>query len=354
MRNIEKIIILRFRRVGDAVLSSVLCSSLRKTFPNAKIHYVLNEEIAPLFEGHPDIDKIITFQKEEMKDLKTYLRKVRAIMKSEKYDIIIDTRATIKTLWFSLFSLATPYRIGKKKIYNPFLHNYRVNIDFDGEENEVDSTLRLLSPLKDEFEVVYDPYFKLHIDPKEKKAFRSKMENAGIDFSKPVILCAITTRLAGKAWDMKKMRQLLDQVVKEYNVQLVFNYGGEIEKKTAIALHQAMDNHPAIFTNIEATNLKELAALVANSNFFFGNEGGPRHISQALNVYSFAIYPPHISKKQWLPYASEFFQGIEPSDFFIGTEEEKLSYHEKFELITVNNVWLPLKAMIDNYLIKIS
>ena len=61
MKEINKIIVLRFRRVGDAVISTVLCSSLKKTFPKARIDYVLNENIAPLFENHPDIDKIIRF-----------------------------------------------------------------------------------------------------------------------------------------------------------------------------------------------------------------------------------------------------------------------------------------------------
>ena len=48
-------------------------------------------------------------------------------MKTERYDVIIDTRATIKTLWFSAFSLRTKYRIGTSKFYNHFFHNYRVS-----------------------------------------------------------------------------------------------------------------------------------------------------------------------------------------------------------------------------------
>jgi heptosyltransferase-2 len=101
---------------------------LRKTFPEATIDYVLNEEIAPLFEHHPDIDRLITFKKEEMRDRSIYLKKVHQIMRDGQYDLIVDTRATVKTLWFSLFSLSTPYRIGKRKWYNLFFHNYPPNI----------------------------------------------------------------------------------------------------------------------------------------------------------------------------------------------------------------------------------
>lgn len=352
MKKVNKIIVLRFRRVGDAVLSSVLCSSLRKTFPEAQIHYVLNEEIAPLFENHPDIDQIITFRKEEMKNWWTYIKKVRSIMKAGKYDIIVDTRATIKTLWFSLFSLSTPFRIGKEKPYNRLLHNYRVNIDFDGNENEVDSTLRLLSPIDEFHKVHYDKNFKLYVTPEERELFRSRMRDCGIDFSKPVVICAVTTRLAHKAWNMERMIQLLQRIIDKYDLQLIFNYGGEDEKKVALEVHAKMDHHPNIFTNIEAHTLREFAAMVANSDFFFGNEGGPRHISQAFNIYSFAIYPPHISKKQWLPNAGELFQGIEPADILSEIDHRDLSYQEKFDLITVDRVWTCIQSMIDNYLVK--
>src|SRR5690606_16832403 len=58
---IKHILVIRFRRVGDAILTSALCSSLRKTFPNAQIDYVVNEGIDSLFRNHPDIDRLITF-----------------------------------------------------------------------------------------------------------------------------------------------------------------------------------------------------------------------------------------------------------------------------------------------------
>ena len=345
---IRKIIVLRFRRVGDAVLSSALCSSLRKTFPDARIDYVLNAEIAPLFENHPDIDRIISFEKEEMKDWKVYLKKVRQIMRTGKYDLIVDTRATVKTLWFSLFSLSSPYRIGKKKSYNRFIHNYRPDTQID--DDEIGCTLRLLSPLEKDFKVQYDRNFRVYVTPEEKESFHRIMHSEGIDFSKPVMICTVTARLTYKVWKMEYMKQLLQRIIDHYDVQLIFNYGGEEEENAAIRLQQEMNNPPCIFTNIKAGSLRELAALIANSNFFFGNEGGPRHISQALNIPSFAIYPPGVGKKKWLPNACDRFQGIEPEDVSDKAKDEKLSYQEKFEFISVDEVWNRLQPMINQWL----
>jgi len=343
---IKNILVIRFRRVGDAVLSSSLCTTLRKTFPKARIDYVLNAEIAPLFEQHPDIDQLITFRKEEMKDSLAYLKKVRRIMKDGQYDIIVDTRSTVKTLWFSLFSLNTPFRLGSKKAYNFFIHNYRT--DRNIEDDEVGRTLTLLYPLEKRFDVKYDRNFKLYLSEKEKSDFKYKMKNWGLDFTRPIMVCAVTARLTYKIWDMKRMRQLLLRILEKYDIQLVFNYGSKEEEEAAKELATSM-NHPLIFHNVEAKNIRELGALIANSDFFFGNEGGPRHISQAFDIPSFAIYPPNIPKKSWLPNPSDRFQGIEPAEISAKADSPDYSYREKFELITVDEVWKRIEPMLEKY-----
>ena len=342
---IKRILVIRFRRVGDAVISSVLCSSLKKTFPDASIDYVLNKPIAPLFEHHPAIDHLITFEDQDMASLPTYTKKVRNIMRTGNYDMIVDSRSTIKTLWFSLFSLHTPYRLGKKKWYNWFLHNYRT--DVEGVVDEVTKTLRLLQPLEKKFKVTYDRDFKLFYTPSEKQDFAQYMHHQGIDFDKPVIVCAVATRVPHKAWDMLRMKEILFRILDHADVQLVFNYAGEAEMKQARQLHEEMNNHPAVFTNIEAKNLRELIALIANSSFFFGNEGGPRHIAQALDIPTFAIYPPQIDKAEWLPNASERFQGVEPQDIVPDINQQQISYQEKFAVVSVEEVWARLSTMLE-------
>ena len=105
MKTIKRILIIRFRQIGDSILAVALCSTLKKSFPDAEIHFVLNKNIAPLYEGHPDIDKVITFDKNENKPFTAYIKKIWQVTHQNKYDVIIDMRSTIRTLFFSLFSL---------------------------------------------------------------------------------------------------------------------------------------------------------------------------------------------------------------------------------------------------------
>lgn len=96
---VHKILIIRFRRIGDSVLATALCRSLKESFPQAEIHFIINENISPLYLNHPDIDKVITFSDKENHGF-NYIKKVWNIVHETDYDVIIDMRSTIKTLPF--------------------------------------------------------------------------------------------------------------------------------------------------------------------------------------------------------------------------------------------------------------
>lgn len=346
---IKRVLVIRFRRVGDSVLSIAICTSLRKTFPDAQIDYVLNANIASLYDEHPDVDHVITFDDEENKNFIKYLCKVWKVMKTNKYDVIIDTRSTVRTLFFSLFSLLTPYRIGTKKKYNKFLHNYRIGNHDDSTINMVQRNLMLLKPLEREADVHYCSDFRLYVSEEEKHNFQSYMETQGINFSRPVVLATVTARLAHKVWDKERMKEILRRMIDKHHTQVIFNFAGS-EEDFAVALYHEMGNDKNVFINVKANSLRELCALTVNSDFFFGNEGGPRHIAQALNIPSYAIYPPGINKLSWLPLSGDRYLGISPDDCCSQEQQIGMNYLQRFNLISVDKVWNELDAMLIKYL----
>ena len=220
---IKRALVIRFRRVGDSVLAVSVCRSLKKTFPGVRVDFVLNDHIASLYEGHPDIDRIITFSDKENYNLPKYLKRVHRLMRDTHYDVIIDMRATVKTLFFSLFSLHTPFRIGTKKAYSLFLNNYRVPNRDDASLDMVQSNLRLLKPLERVAKVKYDSSFCLFVPDEEKAVYRSYMEYQGIDFKRTVVLMAVTTRIEGKGWDMERMKVIIEKTIEAYHPQIIFN-----------------------------------------------------------------------------------------------------------------------------------
>jgi ADP-heptose:LPS heptosyltransferase len=348
---VKNILVIRFRRVGDSVLSTVICSSLRQTFPDAKIDYVLNDTIASLYDHHPDIDQIITFNDEENHNLRKYLGKVWRTMHVKKYDIIIDTRSTIKTLFFSLFSMRTPFRIGTYKKYSCVLHNYRVQNHLDSSMDMVQHNLLLLKPLEKIATVKYTSDFRLYVSEEEKNRFHDYMEHQGIDFSQPVVLATVSARLEYKIWDKEKMKTILRQMIDKYDVQLIFNFSRS-EEGFVKKMQEEMGFDKHVFTNIEAESLRELCALTSNCHFFFGNEGGPRHIAQAFSVPTYAIFPPRILKSIWQPASGKDYQGISPDDFYTDDEQKGMDYQQRFNLITADMVWSGVNLFLSDRLNK--
>ena len=341
-------LVIRFRRVGDAVLAVAACSSLKRSFPDIRVDFVLNEAIAPLFEGHPDIDRVIPFSDADNASAGRYIGRVFNVMRKTRYDILIDMRATPRTLLFSLFSLRTPYRIGTRKPYSRLLHNYRVADRIDPSLDMVQRDLLLLSPLERLGPLRLDPTFRLYVSDADRATYRAYMEGKGVDFTRPIVLAAVATRIEGKGWEMERMVGVLRRIIDTFHPQIILNHSGYRELEISLMLYERMDYDPHILPEIEATTLRELRALTSLCDFFFGNEGGPRHIAQALDTPSYAIYPPGISRRLWLPGDSPRHRGISPDD--IAPPFPTATRSERFDLVTVDRVWSDLEPMMREYL----
>ena len=197
------ILVVRFRQMGDAILATSLLNTLRHNFPEAQIHFVLNEKIAPLFEGHPSIDRIITFTEEERHHLINYLKRVWQIVHQTHYDVIIDMRSTANTMLFARFSPHTPYRIGVKKGYTRWAFNHM--IPPCGSKSMVEHDVSFASPLNAIQPIQPVKEFTLHITDEEKQSFGDYLQKQGINLSKPIMLANVTAKLASKVWDDDRM-----------------------------------------------------------------------------------------------------------------------------------------------------
>ena len=332
------ILVIRFRQMGDAILATPLLSTLRASFPDADIHFVLNERLAPLFEGHPAISRIITFTDQERHSFFTYLRKVWRIVHQTRYDAIIDMRSTVNTMSFALFSLRSKYRIGIRKPYTFAIYNHRFEACEDN-ESMIDHNLKLAQPLIALSSApVTTTSLSLAVTDEEIASFRHYMEQQGIDFSRPVMLVGVTAKLEHKTWPEDRMTELLCRFVEAFpQWQLIFNYAPGREADNARRIYDNISNRLSslnshIFLNIEAKSPRQLAAMAANCTAYFGNEGGARHIVHAMRRPSLVICSPGVSKTTWLPQHTDVTAlGIDAPSY---------------DLITVDQVWSQLYSYI--------
>ena len=354
-----RILVIRFRQMGDAILATPLLSTLKANFPDAQIDFVLNERIAPLFEGHPAINHIITFTDEERHSLLNYIRKVWRTVHQTRYDAVIDMRSTTNTMLFALCSLRSRWRIGIRKPYTWGIFNHR----FEGcEDNEsmISHNLRLAEPLRASMEGKgwkEDRNLSLSITDEEKQDFRHYMEQQGIDFRRPVLLVGVTAKLPSKTWPEDRMTEVLHRFISAFpQFQLIFNYAPGQEAENARRIFDRLSSYAAtssqplsqpplqpfpVFLNIEAKSPRQLAAMAANCTAYFGNEGGARHIVHAMGCPSLVVCSPGASKTTWLPQdTSVLARGIAATDI---ADVSAMSREEQYALITVDRVWEELE-----------
>lgn len=324
-----KILVIRFKQIGDAILSSVICKNLKNIYPNSQIDYVLYDYVAPLFEKQNYIDNVIWITSDERKNPFKYIKKVWAITR-EDYDIVIDIMSTPKSEFFTLFSRNSKYRIGRYKENRGYTYTHSIKEPI-GNYDKSEKFLEMLSPLKINNKS-YDFNYSLDFLESEKIKIKSKMIKAGVDFNKIIIPVAINSRREQKVYPINLMKELVLDLLNKYNCEIILFYSPE-EKEYALDFHKELEFHPRIFSNIVTESIRELGAMFSLCDLFVGNEGGPRHLAQSVNLPSFAIFSPGSNKKDWMSKNIKNHFAIEPKDIKVNNFED-LTYEDKYKLIT--------------------
>lgn len=84
-----KILIIRFSSIGDVVLTTPVIRCCKQQIKNAEIHFVTKSSFKSTLEHNPNIDKLITFDKDFTEALPQ--------LKKENYDFVIDLHNNLRS-----------------------------------------------------------------------------------------------------------------------------------------------------------------------------------------------------------------------------------------------------------------
>lgn len=115
----QKILIIRFSSIGDIVLTTPVIRCLKLQL-GAEIHYLTKKSFHPVLAANPYLDNIITIQKD--------VSEVLPILKSEKYDVIIDLHRNLRSLQVKLNLGVKSYTFAKLNFEKWLMVNFKINI----------------------------------------------------------------------------------------------------------------------------------------------------------------------------------------------------------------------------------
>ena len=327
-----RILVIRFKWIGDVMLTSVLCNSLKKSFPDSTVDYLMHEAAASLFDDHPFIDNVIGLSTKQHKNPLRYLATLVTLGRTP-YDLIIDAQSTNKSELVCLFcATKKAICIGRYKPKRGRFYSHTENATPDL-GHKIIERLSLLKPLAElACNIQYDSTMTITVPEQIKLKFQHELKNQGASFNQPLFVFAVTAKLAHKKWSQQQLQEVALHCLVKYKAQLVLFYGSNAEREDVHQFHNKMESNPNIISSIKTNNVMELAALIANCDLFVGNEGGPRHIAQSLGVASVAVFSPSAKKSEWLPSDSRAHQGLEWDDLLTKTKAQKAAIHAQLDI----------------------
>ena len=327
----KKILVIQLKQIGDVLLSSPICNTLKTNYPDAQIDYIIYDYTFGVVENNPNINNFIMITNKERNSKKEFFK---FLMKLPKYDICINVQGKLEGALITLFSGAKERISWNRKGWN-FFYNKPVNADdlikISGIGNTIDHRLALLSPM----EILdYKRDLKIWIKDEERKNIKKIMESAGINLEKPIISFGVTSRREFRIWPKDRFAKLIDFLYEKYGIQAILFYAPNDKKYNSEEEHcnsvkELVQNKEAVFTNIKTKSARELIVLLAESDMYIGNDNGPRHFAQAVDTPSFAIFTTLNNKKSFCPHNNPRHKAVDVQDVLEMSDEKYSEYVEK-------------------------
>jgi len=297
--------------IGDVLLSSTICSSLRKSFPDSQIDFLVYAPSDVLFEQQDQIDTVISLTPGQRKNPFKYFFAAWRVSRN-RYDIIIDATSTAKTELISLMSPRATFRIGREKGGRGLFYTHRVP---KREVNKIEQRVAMLAPLTAAgYPISIDRQIRMSLSADERSSARAAMISHGVNMGALIFAFSVSSKLAYRMWNLDYMQQVATHCLQRYKAQIVVLTGMPHEKPTIDLFSQGFGQHQPVFSSIDAPGLRDLAALLSHCHLYVGNEGAPRHIAEAVGVPSVAVVSPTASRAEWIMGGRTAHQAVEWQD----------------------------------------
>jgi heptosyltransferase-2 len=288
-KKFENILVRGVNWVGDAVMTMPAIRALKLANPDSKITLLVKPRVSPLFERDPNIDAIILYS-DEYKGLRGRIKLARRLREYH-----FDCAVLLQNAFDSAFitSLAgIPERIGYNRDARGFFLTKAVS--FDDHAKSLHHIEYYMNLLEGAGFTVKKSMPWIHLSLEERQLARRMLNS----LQRPVI--AINPGAAygsSKRWGTGRFAETAERIIDELKGSVVI-LGGPSE--TAISeeiarmlLHAkpepGMQNRHLLFM-AGRMGLRELMALIAESDLLVTNDSGPMHIGYAVGTPVVAVF----------------------------------------------------------------
>jgi len=275
------ILLIKPSSLGDIVMALPALSALRRSFPNARISWLVRPVFAPLIEGHPHFDEIILFDRRRLGKawrhpgafgaLITLIRELR----QHQFDAVVDLQGLFRSgalAWLS----GCPERFGPIWGREFAHHFYTSTVPARPEwAHVIDYYMKILEAMGAEDRQVE---FVLPEKPAASAAARTLLSERDVDVDRYAVLIPGSAQIS-KCWPAERFAALADRLAGDHGLTIVATGSGA----ERAMVEQIQDRSDCPIVNLAGrTSLPELVEVLRGARLVVSNDTGPGHIAAAL------------------------------------------------------------------------
>ena len=289
-----KILFVKLSAIGDVVQTLPALEAIKRTFPESRIDWVVEEAAAGILEGHPLINRLLVSRRKAwlrmMKKPATFFQGLAGIagfirdLRRTRYDIAIDFQGLLKSgAVIGLSRAGRKIGFDKTRELSWLFLNERLP-PYDGEKHALERYLDVARHLgaRDP-----SPACTLPVE-REITIMEQKLKPLGKN-GRAIVVINPVARWKTKLWEERKFAELADRLVSERNAAVIFT-GGPGDEETVARIRSLMKEAAENWTG--KTSLKELAALASLADLFVTTDTGPMHLAAAAGAKVLALFGP--------------------------------------------------------------
>ena len=273
---INKILCIKPRGIGDIVLSTIILDNLVPHYPNAKIDYLTEHFAKHSVTNNFLVNKVLTMHKTE------FVLKVAWRIRKEKYDMLIDLWSNPRSAQITFFS-GVKYRVGYAYRGRKYAYNI-LGTSGKGNHHSAEHNLELLKPLGVNIISKKLHYYVGNLE----KVFADKFFNENKLDGEKVFGIIPAGGWDSKRCDKEKWVDICTESVKIFNCKILVLWGPGDESDAQFIKSKLGEN----CLLAPKSSLPQMAAMISECDLVIANDSGPMHIAAALGVKTLGIFGP--------------------------------------------------------------
>lgn len=285
-----KILVVRYRFIGDMILTIPFLRNLRYAYPDAQIDMLVAPNSGEVIENCPYVNNFIYFDTnrkhkyEQGKGKKKSFWHYVSALKKEKYDKAYVLKRSLSSALLCYFA-GVKERIGYDTENRGFLLTKKVKYNSIKHES-----LCFLDVLEADNIKTKDTHLENWIKEENKNKVLSLFEKYNIGTKKKVVVNATATN-EDKVWDIRNFTKIIEYLSNEKNIQVIF-IGAPSDKQIYENIKYNADLKIKPVNLCGEVNIKDSLALLKEVDFLIGNDSGNLHMSASVGTPVIGLYGP--------------------------------------------------------------